>query len=409
MLRPELWGLSIPCCGADNDDDNNNNNNDNSNSKSNSNRNNKNSSEQASGDGALPGSPRPQAYSAPESTLVTPRTAAQGQLAHAPRLRYIDSSIHSKWRRVDIWGRPASSEVKRDFVTGGAFLPRALVEDKQCLIAGRESTPGASNLKAYVRRQRGAPLRQREDQVIWSSRLVHSPLITCIVMIDFSHRYSQQVAGLRAEESRRPDALFTDPLAAWLADGVTASHAHFLFRASPNDREGRTEEEEVRLREVVAELERDREARPYVAVRTRWLDDFIQKEVSVAPEDLLARDAKDRDSHRCVDRKSHAEHTSEVQLVILGCGLDSRPYRLPGLRGCAVFELDHPEVIAYKEARLAQLNSDTPLFRPQSEAVVRRVGVSLTAPVSAVEGTGSASPVWLVRLQDAGDNNLNIS
>ncbi len=36
------------------------------------------------------------------------------------------------------------------------------------------------------------------------------------------------------------------------------------------------------------------------------------------------------------------------QLVILGAGFDSRAYRLPGLRGIPVFEVDHPDTLATK-------------------------------------------------------------
>jgi methyltransferase (TIGR00027 family) len=38
---------------------------------------------------------------------------------------------------------------------------------------------------------------------------------------------------------------------------------------------------------------------------------------------------------------SLGEHTE--QLVLLGAGFDSRAYRLPGLRGITVFEVDHPD------------------------------------------------------------------
>jgi methyltransferase (TIGR00027 family) len=40
------------------------------------------------------------------------------------------------------------------------------------------------------------------------------------------------------------------------------------------------------------------------------------------------------------------------QLVILGAGFDSRAYRLPGLRGIAVFEVDHPDTQATKRKAL---------------------------------------------------------
>ena len=40
------------------------------------------------------------------------------------------------------------------------------------------------------------------------------------------------------------------------------------------------------------------------------------------------------------------------QLVILGAGFDSRAYRLPGLRGITVFEVDHPDTLATKRRAL---------------------------------------------------------
>jgi methyltransferase (TIGR00027 family) len=40
------------------------------------------------------------------------------------------------------------------------------------------------------------------------------------------------------------------------------------------------------------------------------------------------------------------------QLVLLGAGLDSRAYRLPGLRGLGVFEVDHPDTSRIKRRAL---------------------------------------------------------
>ncbi|WP_324715348.1 SAM-dependent methyltransferase [Carboxydochorda subterranea] len=40
------------------------------------------------------------------------------------------------------------------------------------------------------------------------------------------------------------------------------------------------------------------------------------------------------------------------QLVLLGAGLDTRPYRLPGVGGVTVFELDLPALQVRKQARL---------------------------------------------------------
>lgn len=43
------------------------------------------------------------------------------------------------------------------------------------------------------------------------------------------------------------------------------------------------------------------------------------------------------------------------QVVILGAGLDMRAHRLEGLRGCTVFEVDHPATQADKRARVGHL------------------------------------------------------
>jgi len=48
------------------------------------------------------------------------------------------------------------------------------------------------------------------------------------------------------------------------------------------------------------------------------------------------------------------------QLVILGAGFDSRAYRLPQLRGVAVFEVDHPDTQAAKRRVLAHTLAAAP-------------------------------------------------
>ncbi|MFG1647404.1 SAM-dependent methyltransferase, partial [Amycolatopsis sp. NPDC049252] len=46
-----------------------------------------------------------------------------------------------------------------------------------------------------------------------------------------------------------------------------------------------------------------------------------------------------------------------AQVVLLGAGLDSRAYRLAWPPGCRVFELDRPDVLAFKEEVLAGLGA----------------------------------------------------
>jgi methyltransferase (TIGR00027 family) len=67
--------------------------------------------------------------------------------------------------------------------------------------------------------------------------------------------------------------------------------------------------------------------RTSVVARTRLIDDAI--------EDTLGEDIE--------------------QFVVLGAGFDTRAYRLPGLRGVLVFEVDHPDTQAAKRRALERV------------------------------------------------------
>lgn len=105
---------------------------------------------------------------------------------------------------------------------------------------------------------------------------------------------ARMMAALRAIESRRSDRLFNDPFAAQLA-GAEAFH-QVEQRLTAQDQN-------------------------YVAVRTRFFDDFLQQ-------------------------------TPGSQIVILAAGLDTRAYRLPWTRETKIYELDLPAVQTYKAALL---------------------------------------------------------
>lgn len=114
-------------------------------------------------------------------------------------------------------------------------------------------------------------------------------------------------AAARARESRRPDRLFDDPLAGALAGPRgTALLAHFhTDRAAP-------------------------EGNPFLAIRTRWFDDVLTR---VPPG---------------------------YQVVGLGAGLDTRAYRLAWPADTVLYEVDQPDLLAYKAdilARVADLGS----------------------------------------------------
>ncbi|MHA7661641.1 SAM-dependent methyltransferase [Mycolicibacterium sp. HS_4_1] len=113
------------------------------------------------------------------------------------------------------------------------------------------------------------------------------------------------VAAIRADESRRPDSLFTDPFAERLA-GETGRRL---------------------LAEAVAEAG-DRPTRQIV-VRTRFWDEALLRATQ-----------------------------SVRQVVILAAGMDARAFRLSWPASTTVYELDQPEVIA---AKAAALDGEQPL------------------------------------------------
>lgn len=118
-------------------------------------------------------------------------------------------------------------------------------------------------------------------------------------------RTAQQNALFRALEQRRPQPLFRDPWARrflrgryrWAALLPAGLVARYIDRRWPGPRTA-------------------------VCVRTRYLDEAV---LSALAEGL-------------------------DQIAILGAGLDSRPYRLPGIERVRVFEVDHPSTQALKRA-----------------------------------------------------------
>lgn len=63
---------------------------------------------------------------------------------------------------------------------------------------------------------------------------------------------------------------------------------------------------------------------------------------------------------RLIDDTIAASLENTEQLLILGAGFDSRAYRLPGLGGIRVFEVDHPDTQAAKRAALERALPDPP-------------------------------------------------
>ena len=146
------------------------------------------------------------------------------------------------------------------------------------------------------------------------------------------------VAAMRAVETERPDGLFRDPFARRLA-----GEAGFTALARGNPPSG-----------VQA---------PVVAVRTRFIDEAVR----------AALDAGTR------------------QLVLVAAGMDSRAFRLEFPAGCRVFEIDRPEVLEYKSAKLGDAT-------PRCERTTLPVDLRADWPAAlrAAGFDGAAPAFWLL-------------
>jgi methyltransferase (TIGR00027 family) len=117
------------------------------------------------------------------------------------------------------------------------------------------------------------------------------------------------VTGARADETTRPDRLFEDQLAsAFVAAASAASPAiaEALTRGAPDPAANEARHNSV-------------------ALRTRIYDDYLIE----------------------------AARSGCRQVVLLAAGLDARAYRLPWPDGVRLWELDMPEVFAFKDRVLA--------------------------------------------------------
>lgn len=123
------------------------------------------------------------------------------------------------------------------------------------------------------------------------------------------------VAASRAVASKGPDALLDDPYAEPLVRAVGVDSFVRIV-----DGELFNDDDPVMNRKTMSEQ---------IAVRTRYFDDFF----------AAASDAGIR------------------QAVILAAGLDTRGYRLSWPAGAVVFEVDQPEVIAFKTTTLDGLGA----------------------------------------------------
>jgi len=215
-----------------------------------------------------------------------------------------------------------------------------------CRSIRRHSSPTCRETDApIVRPQLITSRRTRDDRANdWSEALTQfvDPLpglgLTAIL-----------VTGARATESARPDRLFDDPLARAFVEAASAASptiAQALTQGAPD--------------EAVNRARRDA-----VAVRTRFCDDY-----------LLA-----------------AARSGCRQVVLLAAGFDARAFRLSWPEGVRLWELDMPEVFAFKERLLTDRGA-----RPGCERIVIPVDLREAWPATLRDaGFDPGTPTaWLI-------------
>jgi methyltransferase (TIGR00027 family) len=185
-------------------------------------------------------------------------------------------------------------------------------------------------------------------------------------------------AAVRAAESRRSDRLFDDPLAEAF---VAAAGRPWRFPA-------KDEAAAAPFWTTMADT---------IVVRTRFFDEYL----------------------------ALASTTGIDQFVVLGAGLDTRPYRLDWPRAARLWEVDQPDVVSFKEQVLTAMGA-VPRCRRMSlgadlrgdwPAMLRRAGFRPELPTAwIVEGllvhlTGQECDDLLDRLGElsAPDSRLGLS
>lgn len=146
------------------------------------------------------------------------------------------------------------------------------------------------------------------------------------------------VAASRAMASQNPDALLNDP---W-ADPLVRAVGIDTFVKLIDGETGHTDDPLLNRRAMNEQI----------TVRTRFFDDFFVQ----------------------------AGESGIRQAVILASGLDTRAYRLPWTADTTVFEIDQPQVIAFKTRTLADLGAE-----PAAERTTVAIDLREDWPAALVE------------------------
>ncbi|MFD7668736.1 SAM-dependent methyltransferase [Streptomyces sp. NPDC059788] len=151
------------------------------------------------------------------------------------------------------------------------------------------------------------------------------------------------IARARAAETRRPDHLFEDHLA-----------QQFLDTAGPDHETAWNTEQGQLFTDAMGD---------YFALRTRYFDDYLDRAAAAGCR----------------------------QVVLLAAGLDTRAHRLHWPSGTRLFELDQPDVLAFKEHAL---RGRAP--RCHREAIVADLRQDWAEPLAAHGFRADLPTAWLI-------------
>jgi len=154
------------------------------------------------------------------------------------------------------------------------------------------------------------------------------------------------VAAARAQATNDPKPLINDPFARPLVEAVGIDLLTRMVRG------------EVTLAELDDEQTRGvRRMKDNMAARTKFFDEFF---LTATGGGNSADATGGGNSAEATGGGNSAEATAAGirQVVILAAGLDARAYRLPWPAGTVVYEIDQPEVIAFKTTTLTGLGAE---------------------------------------------------
>src|ERR1700730_873906 len=145
------------------------------------------------------------------------------------------------------------------------------------------------------------------------------------------------VAAARAQATNDPKPLINDPFARPLVEAVGIDLLTRMVRG------------EVTLAELDDEQTRGvRRMKDNMAARTKFFDEFF----------LTATGGGNSAEATGGGNSAEATAAGIRQVVILAAGLDARAYRLTWPAGAVVYEIDQPEVIAFKTTTLTGLGAE---------------------------------------------------